>query len=85
MIVLGELGRAGDCFTLCYFGDCGEFSQFGLWCVTNDEVSVLSFCDAIVLVPEASTEKYLVEFFWDELFTTNTLFFVRGVSWAEVL
>ena len=28
MKFLGELGRAEDCFTLGYFGDCGEVSKF---------------------------------------------------------
>ena len=45
---------------------------------------LLSYCDDIGLVPEASTDKELVDFISDESSVTPTLFFISGVSRADV-
>ena len=45
---------------------------------------LLSYCDNFGLVPEASTDSDFVEFFWDELSVTPTLFLNSGVSYADI-
>ena len=47
-------------------------------------MSLLSYCDEIGFVTEASIDKELVDFIWDESSITPTLFFISGVSWADV-
>ena len=82
--VLVELCRAGDCFTLGYFGYCGEVSYCGWWWSTNGNISLISYCDDIGLVTEASTDKEIVDFIWDESSVTPELFFISGVSRTDV-
>ena len=80
---LRELVRAVDCFTLGGLGIVVKSPSVVGGDPPMARFTLLSYCDDIGLVPEASTYKELMEFFWYELSVTPTLFFICGVSKAN--